>query len=407
MKTVSGKGKVSSMIDPEKVTRAVQGILADAGKLKEQVDGFLEEQKDVLGEALRTAKSAYENSRVIRAGVVGATGYAGAELTRLLLGHPNVEIAGLSSVTFAGKRMSEIYPALYGLCDMTLTGEDEVIEKSDVVFASLPHGLSEKLAEKCLAHGAALIDLGADFRLKDEETYRQWYGLSYQNPALHEKSAYCIPELHRERIRDGKVKIVANPGCYVTCATLALAPLLKAGAVRPDSIIIDAKSGVTGAGRGLTQTTHFPDCNESFAPYKVAAHRHTPEIEQNLSELAGKALRVSFTPHLLPLNRGIIATCYASLSGETEDLCGIYQDFYRQERFVRVLPQGRTANLKYTAYSNYCDISVHPDLRSGRVIVVSALDNMGKGAAGQAVQNMNLLFGLPEESGLLSAPPAV
>jgi len=399
------------MIDPEKVTKAVQGILADAGKLKEQAEGFLEEQKDVLGEALRTAKSAYEEAsrRVIRAGVIGATGYAGAELTRLLLGHPNVALAGLSSVTFAGKRISEIYPALYGLCDMTLTGEDEVIEKSDVVFASLPHGLSEKLAEKCLAHGAALIDLGADFRLKDGEAYRQWYGLFYQNPALHAQSAYCIPELHRERIQGGKVKIVANPGCYVTCATLALAPFLKAGAIRTDGIIIDAKSGVTGAGRGLTQTTHFPDCNESFAPYKVAAHRHTPEIEQNLTELAGEEIRVSFTPHLLPLNRGIVATCYASLAkgAEPDSLPGLCRDFYREERFVRVLPQGRTANLKYTAYSNYCDISVHPDPRSGRVIIVSALDNMGKGAAGQAVQNMNLLFGLPEESGLLSAPPAV
>ena len=347
------------------------------------------------------------HNKKLRTGVIGATGYAGAELVRLLLGHPLVELGPLSSVSFEGKALSEVYPAFYGLCDQVLTYEDEVIRESDVVFASLPHGLAEGIAKKCLEQGARLIDLGADFRLAEED-YRAWYGLEFQEPALHQRAVYCIPELHRERIQPDTA-VIANPGCYVTCATLGLAPLMKAGLAVPGSILIDAKSGVTGAGRSLSQTTHFPDCNEAFAPYKAAVHRHTPEIEQNLSQLAGEPVRVTFVPHLLPVNRGIEASLYAGLKAGTncDNLVELYREFYKNEPFVKVLPKGRTANLKHVAYSNYCHISIHPDPRTGRVMIGTVLDNMGKGAAGQAVQNMNLLFGLPEGAGISAPPPAV
>ena len=343
----------------------------------------------------------------VKAGVIGATGYAGVELVRLLLGHPAAEVAAVSSVSFAGKALSEVYPALYQVCDMTLTDEDDVIAKSDVVFASLPHGLTEALAQKTVAQGKKLIDLGADFRLKDEADYREWYGLEYKHPELHRLSCYCIPELHRERVNE-TTAIIGNPGCYPTSIALGLAPIAKSGLGDLATLVIDSKSGVTGSGRGLSQTTHYPDCNEAFSPYKVANHRHTPEIEQTLSELSGEPVRVSFVPHLLPLNRGIVSTLYLTLK---EPLCeeqirALYEDAYAKEPFVRVLKAGETANLRNVKFSNYCDISLHFDRRTNRLIVVSAIDNMVKGAAGQAIQNMNLLFGLPEDAGLRMAPPA-
>lgn len=366
-------------------------------------------QRDFLGNAVQGLKAGLQHltSGAVRAGIIGATGYAGVELVRLLLSHPKVELAAISSVSFEGKKLSEVYPSLYQICDQVLVNEDEVIEKCHVIFASLPHGLAEKIARKCVDKEKTLIDLGADFRLNEEADYQQWYGLSYKDKELHELSVYCIPELHRDRITTD-VDIIANPGCYVTCATLGLAPLMQSGAADLSSIVIDAKSGVTGAGRGLTQNTHYPDCNESFSPYKTAVHRHTPEIEQNLSELSGTPVKVTFVPHLLPLNRGIICTMYVSLKPGTDidNLVEMYHRFYETERFVRVLPKGQTANLKYVACSNYCDISVHPDPRTNRVIIVSAIDNMVKGAAGQAIQNMNLVYGFPESTGLSAPPPA-
>lgn len=342
----------------------------------------------------------------IKAGIIGATGYAGEELLRLLLTHPDVEIGGISSVSFEGQTISAVYPALAGFCDRVLTDEDTVIAGSEVVFASLPHGLCEEKAKKCLAQGKKFIDLGADFRLYDEADYQQWYGLSYKEKALHEEAVYCIPELHRALV-SGK-RLVGNPGCYPTSISLGLAPAVKAGLVRVDNLIIDSKSGVTGAGRGLSQTTHYPDCNEAFSPYKAAEHRHTPEIEQTLSGLAGEQARITFVPHLLPVNRGIVSTIYADLKREIslEDIHDIYTDFYRDEEFVRVMPQGAFANLKNVTYSNMCDISLHMDKRLNRLIVVSTIDNMIKGAAGQAIQNMNLICGLAENTGLRLVPPA-
>ncbi|MDD2955577.1 MAG: N-acetyl-gamma-glutamyl-phosphate reductase [Oscillospiraceae bacterium] len=343
---------------------------------------------------------------MIKAGIIGATGYAGEELCRILLGHPQAELAAVSSVSFAGKAISEVYPSLRGIFDGVLTGEEEVIARSDVIFASLPHGLSEPLAEKALAAGKKFIDLGADFRLDDPADYTQWYGLEYKNPGLHAGQVYGLPELYREKI--AKASLVGNPGCYPTSIALGMAPAMKAGILDAGSIIIDSKSGVTGAGRGLSQTTHYPDCNEAFSPYKVAAHRHTPEIEQTLSDLGGEKVTVTFVPHLLPVNRGIVSTIYASLKKElaVEEIHALYKAAWGGEKFVRVLDLGQTANLKNVKYSNYCDISIHVDGRTGRLIVVSVIDNMVKGAAGQAVQNMNLLFGLPEAAGLEMVPPA-
>lgn len=343
---------------------------------------------------------------MIRAGVVGATGYAGAELVRLLSGHPGAELTAISSVSFEGKPLSEVYPAYCHLCDMICGTQSEVVEKSDVVFAALPHGLSQELAAECYEKEKVFIDLGADFRLENETEYKEWYGGSYIYPDLHALAVYGLPELFRENIR-GK-KIIANPGCYTTAVPLALAPALRNGLIQKEGIIADCKSGVTGAGRSPGQKTHYPELNESMSAYKVACHRHTPEMEQSLSRVADAPVKLTFVPHLLPVNRGILATCYAKLTdGATmEQIRKAYHDAYDSEYFIRLLPQGREADIKNVRCSNFCDISLHIDSRTDTFIAISAIDNMVKGAAGQAVQNMNLAFGIEETAGLKLFPPA-
>lgn len=342
----------------------------------------------------------------VKAGVIGATGYAGLEVVRLLLSHPNVTVAAVSSVSFAGQDIVEIYPQLAGQFHQILTSDHKVIETCDVVFGCLPHGLSESIARKCVDAGKLFIDLGADFRLKKESDYQTWYGGAYTQPDLHKRAVYCIPELHRDLVSNAK--LIANPGCYVTCVCLGLAPLIACGDVDLDSLVLDCKSGATGAGRSLSLNTHFTECNEAFAPYKVASHRHTPEIEQVLGELAGRPLKVTFVPHLLPINRGILATMYLKINDNVceEAIRTIYKSFYRGERFVTVLKKGAVANVKNVTFSNNCHISLHYDSRTHRIIVVSAIDNMVKGAAGQAIQNMNLALGLSESAGLDLVPPA-
>lgn len=343
---------------------------------------------------------------MIKAGIIGATGYAGAELVRLLMQHPQAEIAAISSVSFEGKPISSVYPAYRRLNDTVCETAQDVIDKSDVVFAALPHGLSQDIAKECCERAKIFIDLGADFRLENEDDYKQWYGGEYKDKELHKNSVYALPELFRDQIK-GK-KTIANPGCYTTGVPLALAPAIKAGLISNKGIVADCKSGVTGAGRGLSQNTHYPDLNEGFHPYKVASHRHTPEIEQTLSHLADEKVTITFVPHLLPINRGILSTCYAMLSeGATkEKIRAAYEEFYQGEYFIRLLPDGACADIHDIKYSNFCDISLHIDTRANRLVAVSAIDNMVKGAAGQAVQNMNIIFGLDEKTGLEIVPPA-
>ena len=342
----------------------------------------------------------------IKVGVVGATGYAGSEICRLILGHPQAELAAISSVSFEGMALSEVYPAYRQVCDLVCGTQDQVVEKSDVIFAALPHGLSQDLAAQCHESGKTFIDMGADFRLESEAAYQEWYGGQYKDKVLHEEAVYGLPEFFREKIK-GK-KIIANPGCYTTAVPLALVPALEAGYIEPQGIIADCKSGVTGAGRKPSQSNHYPELNESSTAYKVANHRHTPEIEQTLTKMTGEDIKVTFVPHLLPINRGILATCYAKLKpGVTEEqLWDAYHSRYDGEYFVRLLEKGQVANVKNVRYSNFCDVSLFVDSRTGTFIAISAIDNMVKGAAGQAIQNMNLSFGLEETTGLQIVPPA-
>ena len=344
---------------------------------------------------------------MIKVGIVGATGYAGAELVRLLASHPQAEVVAISSVSFQGQKISDVYPAYLKKNDLECETQAEVVEKSDVVFAALPHGLSQELAQECVSRNKAFIDLGADFRLESEEEYTEWYNGTFLDKDLHNQAVYGLPELFRANLKEGQ-KIIANPGCYTTCSPLAIAPAVVNGLVELKGIICDCKSGVTGAGRKPSQGTHFPELNEGFHAYKVASHRHTPEIEQTLSKLSGENVVITFVPHLLPVNRGILATVYADIKdGVTfEEIKKAYEDFYKDEYFIRLLPDGANADIHNVKYSNFCDISIHHDKRANKLVACSAIDNMVKGAAGQAIQNMNIIFGLEEKTGLDIIPPA-
>ena len=350
---------------------------------------------------------------MIKVSVIGATGYAGVELIRLLLSHPKVELKNISSKSFAGENINKIYNNLNKYCEKILMDEDSALEDSDVVFASLPAGLSEEIAKKCFDKNILFVDLGADFRLSNEEDYKKWYKKDYKYKEIHKEAIYSIPEIikydnfyNKKDLK--KAKIIGNPGCYPTSIGLALAPALINKIIEKDDIIIDSKSGATGAGRELTLNTHFAECNEAFAPYKIAEHRHTPEIEQTLSNIYGEDIKITFVPHLLPINRGILSTIYAKLKDKNslENIFNLYKEFYKDSKFVRVLNIGNIANLKNVKYSNYCDISIHIDERTNKLIIVSAIDNMVKGAAGQAIQNMNIALGFEEDAGLDMIPPA-
>ncbi len=343
---------------------------------------------------------------MIKAGIIGATGYAGVELVRLLMRHPSVELTAISSVSFEGQPISQIYPSLREICDMPCENAEAVIERADVIFAALPHGLSQDTAKACADAGKKFIDLGADFRLDDPAEYEAWYQSDYRYDDLHKQAVYGLCEWFREDIRN--TSVIGNPGCYPTSVALGLAPALKNGFVSPVGIVVDSKSGTTGAGRKPTQTTHFPDCADAFSAYKVASHRHTPEIEQTLTKLAGEKATITFVPHLLPVNRGILSTIYARLNdGVTEEqIRAAYEDAYKNETFVRVMPKGQAVNIRHVQCSNYCDIQLYVDAHTRLLVVTSVIDNMVKGAAGQAIQNMNLLFGLSETTGLDMIPIA-
>lgn len=339
-------------------------------------------------------------------GIIGATGYVGAELLRLLLSHPKVEIAALSSVSFEGQEISNVYKNFLNKTNLVCETAEDVIEKSDVIFTALPHGLSEDIAKKAIDSNKICIDMGADFRLSNEEEYELWYGKKFTQPEIHASSIYGLPELNRAKIKE--CSLIANPGCYPTTIELGLMPLLKNSLIKLDNIICDSKSGTTGAGRGLTLNTHFPEENETFAPYKVGAHRHTPEIEETLSVMAKEKVNVTFTPHLLPINRGILSTIYCSTKDTVnlEEIHKLYVAAYKDEPFVNVLPLGEIASIKNVRLTNDCHISLHLNHRKDQIIVVSTIDNMIKGAAGQAIQNMNIILRFEETDGLNLIAPA-
>ncbi|WP_297437115.1 N-acetyl-gamma-glutamyl-phosphate reductase [uncultured Clostridium sp.] len=341
----------------------------------------------------------------IKVGIIGATGFVGSELIRLLLNHNNVEISAISSKSFLDEEIANIYKNFINISDLILEDEDSVIEKSDVIFTAVPHGLSEIIASKILSKNKILIDLGADFRLSDEDDYLKFYNKKYLNKDIHKEAIYCIPELHRRKIN--KQSIIGNPGCYPTSISLGLAPALYNDIVKKDSIIIDAKSGVTGAGRGANDGTHYISCNENFKPYGVGGvHRHIPEIEEVINSISKVKHKISFTPHLIPINRGILSTIYFDLDKDitVSDLHKLYVDFYKEEKFVVVVDLDTTAEIKNIKSSNYCHISIHKDERCNRAIIISTIDNMIKGAAGQAIQNMNIRMGFNESEGLNLIP---
>jgi len=339
---------------------------------------------------------------MVDAAIFGATGYTGVELVRLLHAHPGIKLTYLSSESHAGKKFSDIHPQFRGRIDMVLGPmlAERASENAGLVFCALPHGKSAPTVSALLEKGCRVVDLSADFRLKNPCLYKEWYGLEHSSPDLLERSVYGLTELYREEI--AAAKLVANPGCYPTSILLALAPLLKHERVDPVSIIIDAKSGVSGAGRAPKQPFHFPECTENFKAYRVASHQHTPEIEQEIGRLADAEIKVSFTPHLVPMVRGILSTIYLKLERQKtdEEMVALYQNFYKGCPFVRILDAPALPETRFVRGSNYCDIALKMDRRTGRLIVVSAIDNLVKGASGQAVQNMNIMLNLAEDAGL-------
>ncbi len=343
---------------------------------------------------------------MVKVGIVGGTGYVGIELIRLLVNHPKIKLEAISSVSFEGENIQDIYPNVLNIVDLECTNSDRVIETCDVIFTALPHGLSEYIVKECIKSNKICIDIGADFRLKNEEVYKQWYKKDFEVKEIHKYAVYGLPEVYKEDIK--KASIIANPGCYPTGSALGLAPLFKKGMVKEGSVVIDAKSGTTGTGREPSRVTHFSECNENIIAYGIATHRHMPEIEQTLADLSGEDVTILFTPHLIPVNRGILSSIYCQLNDEIDinHIYELYKEYYKDEKFVRILPLGQSANIRNVTHSNFCDISVHMDPRSNRVIIISAIDNMIKGAAGQAVQNMNIRMGFKEEEGLMLVPPA-
>ena len=346
---------------------------------------------------------------MLRVAVAGGSGYMGAELLRLLLQHPEVTLTSVTSERLAGEPLGRVYPHLRGLTDLTFSDLDaeRLAAAVDAVFLALPHMESQKAVPVLRRHGVRVIDLSADYRLRDPEDYTVWYKTPHIDPDGLAEAVYGLPELYRKVISGAG--LVAAPGCYPTGAVLAIAPLLKSGLARPDGIVVDGKSGVTGAGaqgRKIDPMYLYTEANENVQAYAIASHRHTPEIEQELSALAGRPVRVSFTPHLLPLNRGLFTTASVPLAvdASTPDLLAAYHDFYADEPFVRVHPEGERPTTRGVVGSNYCDLTVVADRRTGRAVCVSAIDNLGKGGSANGVQNLNIMFGWNERTGL-SAPP--
>ena len=343
---------------------------------------------------------------MIKAGIIGATGYAGAEIVRLLMGHPGAEIKWYGSRSYIDQRYADIYRNMFQIVEDVCKDDnlDKLAEEVDVIFTATPQGFCASVINEEILSKVKVIDLSADFRMKDVKTYEKWYGIEHKSPGYLKEAVYGLCEINREDIK--KARLVANPGCYTTCSILSLYPLVKEGLIDPSTIIIDAKSGTSGAGRGAKIDNLFCEVNENMKAYGVATHRHTPEIEEQLGYAAGEEMILNFTPHLVPMNRGILVTAYASLKGKMsyETVKAAYDKYYAKEKFVRVLDKDVCPQTKWVEGSNYVDVNFKIDGRTGRIIVMGALDNLVKGAAGQAVQNMNLVFGLEESAGLDLVP---
>lgn len=343
---------------------------------------------------------------MIKAGIIGSTGYAGGELARLLLQRDDVEIKWYGSKSYVDQKYASIYQNMFQIVDDTCMDDNmkELADRVDVVFTATPQGLCASLVSEEILSKVKIIDLSADFRIKDVETYEKWYKIKHPTPEFIKEAVYGLPEINREAIK--KARLIANPGCYPTCSTLAIYPLAKEGLIDTDTLIIDAKSGVSGAGRGAKVDNLYCEVNESCKAYGVATHRHTPEIEEQLSYAAGKPVVLNFTPHLIPMNRGILITAYASLTKDVsyEEVKAIYDRYYEKEQFVRVLEKDVCPQTRWVEGSNFVDVNFKIDPRTKRIIMMGAMDNVVKGAAGQAIQNMNLLFGLPENTGLKQIP---
>ena len=343
---------------------------------------------------------------MIKAGIIGATGYAGAEIVRLLMGHPEVEIKWYGSRSYIDQRYADIYRNMFQIVEDVCKDDnlDKLAEEVDVIFTATPQGFCASVISEEILSKVKVIDLSADFRIKDVKTYEKWYGITHKSPEYIKEAVYGLCEINREDIK--RARLVANPGCYTTCSILSLYPLVKEGLIDPFTIIIDAKSGTSGAGRGAKIDNLFCEVNENMKAYGVATHRHTPEIEEQLGYAAGEEILLNFTPHLVPMNRGILVTAYASLKEKVsyETVKAAYDKYYEKEKFVRVLDKDVCPQTKWVEGSNYVDVNFKIDERTGRIIVMGALDNLVKGAAGQAVQNMNLVFGLEESMGLDLVP---
>ena len=348
---------------------------------------------------------------MIKAGIIGSTGYAGGELVRILTGHKDVEIKWFGSRSYIDKKYADVYRNMFQIVDAVCLDDnmEQLADQVDVIFTATPQGLCASLVNEEILSKVKIIDLSADFRIKDVKTYEKWYGIEHKSPQFIEEAVYGLCEVNREDIKGAR--LIANPGCYTTCSILTAYPLAKEGLIDMDTLIIDAKSGTSGAGRGAKVPNLYCEVNENMKAYGVATHRHTPEIEEQLGYASGKEVVINFTPHLVPMNRGILATEYATLIKKPdgtypsyEELKAAYDKYYAKERFVRVLKKGVCPETKWVEGSNYVDVNFVIDERTGRVVMMGALDNLVKGAAGQAVQNMNLLFGFDEAEGLSMVP---
>ncbi len=343
---------------------------------------------------------------MVKAGIIGSTGYAGAEIVRLLLQHKDVEIKWYGSRSYIDKKYYEVFQNMFQIVDDKCLDDnmEELANAVDVIFTATPQGLCASLVNEEVLNKVKIIDLSADFRIKDVETYEKWYGIEHKSPQFIEEAVYGLPEINREKVKNAR--LIANPGCYPTCTFLSIYPLAKEGLIDMNTVIVDAKSGTSGAGRGAKVNNLFCEVNENIKAYGVLTHRHTPEIEEQLTYASGKETKIIFTPHLVPMNRGILVTAYASLTKNVtyEEVKAIYDKYYANEKFVRVLDKDICPETRWVEGSNYVDVNFKIDERTNRVVMMGAMDNLVKGAAGQAVQNMNIMFGFEETEGLQGIP---